>query len=341
MGEHTAVYGKPAILAAIDKRAVVTLEPWSGSEITITSKNFNKTIRLTYKEVLAIRDDAQAQWERYRETNDLNVLRGIVRNDVMYPVVAIGETLRYFKKEPKTGFHLTIDSEIPLGSGHGSSAAVAVTIAGAVATFLGEPIDNDIIRKVAIRIEQKKHGNPSYGDVGAVVNGGLIWFQKETPQIITVKPLDFSVPEKISQNLLVIQSGVPEESTGEMVHSVAQFKKLHPERFNQILEDQDRLTRELVDVLKNAEATSLIRIIKEGEKNLEKIGVVSDQAKTLIRKIETAGGVAKICGAGGKANGSGIILAYHKNKKEVEKLSKANDLAYYTVQLGGEGLQIE
>jgi mevalonate kinase len=340
IGEHTAVYGKPAILAAIDKRCTVTLEPLDGGEIKITSKNFNKTVRLSIPEVLAIRDDAQAKWEKYRELNDITILKGIIRNEVMYPVAAIGETFRYFKKIPSTGFHLTIDSQIPIGSGHGSSAAVAVSIVGAVTKFLDETIDTAIISKIAIRVEQKKHGNPSYGDVGAVVHGGLIWFHKETPDMITIKELGFELPKKFSENIVIIQSGIPEESTGEMVHIAAEFRKSHGALFEEVLRDQEQLTYQLCEAFRTADEESLLHIIKNSEKNLEVLGVVSPFAMSLIRDIEKFGGAAKICGAGGKANGSGIILAYHKERKVVESFAKKKQLSYYTAVLGGEGLQI-
>jgi mevalonate kinase len=202
-------------------------------------------------------------------------------------------------------------------------------------------IDKEVIGSIAIRVEQKKHGNPSYGDVAAVINGGLIWFRKETPDVIVVQPLIFSVPKKLSQNLMVIQSGVPEESTGEMVHNVALFKQQNPQVVDKILEDQERLTRDLLGAIKNADEESIINIIREGEKNLEKIGVVSESAKELIREIEKTGGAAKICGAGGREKGSGIILVYHVKKKEAESIAKAQGLDYYTIQLGGKGLEIK
>jgi mevalonate kinase len=339
LGEHTAVYNKPAILAAIDKRCTVTLVPSEGAGIRLSSINFHKTIRLSWKEVLDIRDEAQAQWKIYRKTNDVSILKGIVRNEMMYPVVAIGETLRYFKKDPQTGFDLTIDSEIPLGSGHGSSAAVAVSIVGAVTMFLDQPIDKEIISKIAILVEQTKHGNPSYGDIGSVVNGGLIWFQKETPDKIIIKPLDFSVPKKLSDKLLIIQTGEPEESTGEMVHAVSEYKKTHATLFDEILNDQEALTRSLLEAIKTANESDFSKIIKEGEANLETLGVVSESTKALIREIENAGGAAKICGAGGRKKGSGIILAFHKNKRVLQPLAKA--LPYYSIRFGVKGLEVQ
>lgn len=338
IGEHTAVYFKPAILAAIDKRCFVELTPTDSPEIVITSKNFDKTVKLTIDEILQIRDMAQKGWETYRERNDITLLKTIVPDEITYPIIAIGETLRHFNTIPNSGFRLVLDSQIPIGSGHGSSAAVAVSVVGAVAQFLNESTEKDTIGKIAIKVEQKKHGNPSYGDVAAVVNGGLIWFQKKTPEDIVVKPLDFTVPETISRNLLVIQSGVPVESTGEMVHHASEIKKENPKEFEKALEKQEKLTHDLLEAIKKADEVGLVNIIKAGEKNLETMGVVSSFAKTLIREIETAGGAAKICGAGGISEGSGVVLAYHKERRTLEKIAKNRGLAYYTVLLGGEGL---
>src|SRR5687767_10173600 len=128
LGEHTAVYGKPAILAAIDKRCTIELTSLSTEEVVISAKNLHKTVRLTYPQVLQIRDEAQEQWEEYQKTGNLHTLRGVVKNDLMYPVIAIGETLRYFGKTSAGGFQISLDSDIPVGSGHGSSAAVAASV---------------------------------------------------------------------------------------------------------------------------------------------------------------------------------------------------------------------
>ena len=191
LGEHTAVYGKPAILAAINKRCSVTLTPTETKLVRITAKNVDRTLTLSFEDIMKVTKQAQEKWETYRllndiiftvrdgagSLNDIELLKKIVSDDAVYPIIAIGETLQFFTMIPTQGFELHIDSEIPIGSGHGSSAAVAVSIAGAVSAFLGKNVDKETISKIAIRIEQKKHGNPSYGDVGAVIHGGLILFQ--------------------------------------------------------------------------------------------------------------------------------------------------------------------
>ena len=52
LGEHAVVYGKPALLVAINKRCTVTLTPRKDKQIEIISKNFKKSIILSKKQIL-------------------------------------------------------------------------------------------------------------------------------------------------------------------------------------------------------------------------------------------------------------------------------------------------
>jgi mevalonate kinase len=340
LGEHSAVYGKPAILASIDKRVVVDLLPADNRKVHIISKNFKTEATLNVHEILELTREAQKKWREYRDTNNITALHAIKADELLYPAIVVGETLMYFQQNLNEGFHLSIHSDIPVGSGHGSSAAIAACVAAAVARHLGESTKKEIISEIAISAEKKIHGNPSYGDVAAVINGGFIWFRKETPDFMVIQPLGFSIPKSVSQNLMIIQSGIPKESTGEIRHADSEFRKAHPDIFTNILEEQESLTRELLNVIKEGDSQRLVEIMRAGEQNLEAIGVVSNSAKALIRDIEKAGGAAKICGAGGSVNGSGIILAYHPEKR-LQSIANDKNTAYYAVRLGGEGLKIE
>ena len=110
-------------------------------------------------------------------------------------------------------------------------------------------------------------------------------------------------------------------------------------KFRKLLDKQEQLTRELLSTIQQANEKELIRIIKEGEKNLESIGVVSKQVMSIIRSIETQGGAAKICGGGGKSGPTGILLCYHPTSSVIEKVAKQNNLDYFKTALGVEGLR--
>lgn len=242
-------------------------------------------------------------------------------------------------------YELEIKSDIPVGAGLGSSAATSSTLIAALLTFLKVKWDLRLINELTYQAEKVFHGNPSGGDNSTVVFGGLIWFRKETPDLKLIQPLPFSIPSALSRNFLLINTGKPKESTLDMVKMVS--SKLNPpaggqsSKFRKIFDDQERLVKELLTVLKNGDEKELIRIIREGERNLESIGVVSKSVASIIRNIESKGGAAKICGAGGKSGPTGILLCYHQDKRVVEKIAKEYNLSCFSTQLGAEGVKLE
>jgi len=64
-----------------------------------------------------------------------------------------------------------IESELPIGSGLGSSAAVAAATIKAVREYLGKPINEEELFKLTFECEKIAHGNASGLDPAAVVYG--------------------------------------------------------------------------------------------------------------------------------------------------------------------------
>lgn len=296
LGEHAVVYGKPALLAAINKRVYV--------EITVRKDN--------KKEIII------------HENPDKKVID--------YVEHAIDVTAKYYKQKLPSGFTITITSEITFGSGLGSSAASAVALAGAVTLFLGKPFDKATINEIAFLIEKYNHTNPSGGDNSASCYGGFIWYRKETENLKTVQQIELPLSKNILKNFYLIDTGKPKETTGEMVLFVKGFVKKNKKLSKNIFNHQEELTRNLLVALQDNNEKEIKQIIKKGERNLEKIGVVPFSVKKLIRHIERLGGAAKICGGGGKSKSTGVLLVYQKNK--------VNSI-YTPLLLGAEGLRID
>ncbi|MBF8249970.1 MAG: kinase protein [Candidatus Levybacteria bacterium] len=346
LGEHAVVYGKPAIIAAVNKRCFVIIiprknPPAGGKKIEIISDSLKVSKIITEKEILAKTKDAQTKWETYIKTNDISLLKSITSDSLDFPFIIIGETLKFLKKSLSDGITLSINSDIPIGSGMGSSAALSVSIAGAIYLLFNKNLDKEVINEIAYSAEQKKHGFPSGGDNAASCFGGMIWYRKESPDLKIIKPIPFSFPQNLAKNFSVIHTGTPVESTGEMVGAVRALYQEKPELVERILSEQEKLTRELLDAIKKGDDTLMIRIIRAGEGNLEILGVVSDLSKTIIREIEKAGGAAKICGGGGKTKGTGIVLAYHKSPSVLDDISLRFKLQNDKIKLGEEGLRQE
>lgn len=340
LGEHAVVYGKPAILTAVDRRCTVSLSKRNDHLFNFFSKNLNKQFSTTFRGIQEKTSQANNLWGKFISTNEVSQLKQITQTESDYPIIIAGETLKYYKiSKLSNGFDLVINSEIPIGGGLGSSAALSVSMVAAVTLFLKKPFDKSVINDIAYIAEQKKHGLPSGGDNSTVCYGGLVWFRKESPELRIIQPIPFTIPDKLGQHFTLINTGQPVESTGKMVSLVRDLNKMYPKKIETFLENQEKLTRDLLAIMKNCDEEMFIHTIIEGQKNLENIGVVSNYVKTIIRKIEKSGGAAKICGAGGVTKGTGILLAYHPNNQKIQDIADSYDLNYFKTQLGVEGIK--
>src|SRR3989304_191754 len=153
LGEHSVVYGKPAIIAAIDLRLTVTIRPLSSVIAT-------------------------PPWRGEQTSSTVEDSSLIVQNDkikeIFEPIVK-----KHLKIKTIPPYKLEISSQIPIGSGLGSSAAVSVAYITALLSFLKYKWDLNLINQLSFEAEKVFHGNPSGGDNSTVCFGGLIWFRKE------------------------------------------------------------------------------------------------------------------------------------------------------------------
>lgn len=294
-GEHTVVYGHPAILAAVDRRLSVEIEK-AKSGLEIIS----------------------------REPTGL----------VNY---ALRKTKEAFGEKLEKGLRIKIDSQIPVGCGMGSSAALAVAFTGAIFRFVNHSWSQEKINEIAYEIEKKQHGNPSGGDNSISTYGGFLWFRKETEKFKVFSHLVIKFPPKI----FLIDGGKPEETTGEMVAMVKDLYLTYPRKIQRIFREIEVVTKEILNLLLEETHSRLRELFLVNEKLLEKLGVVSPKNQSLIRKIEKIGGGAKISGAGGKRKDSGIILAYHKDPEVLLRFAQKEKLPLFEAKLGEEGVRVE
>lgn len=293
LGEHSIVYGKPALLAAINLRIYITISRENGEYKLPSNIDEQQIIRVQ------------------------NTLEDIIKK-------------RFGKKIPP--YQLAIKSQLPIGVGLGSSAAFSACLVAATLSFLKINWDLDLINELAYEAEKVFHGNPSGGDNTTVVFGGLLWFRKEFERVKVHKNF---------KQFILINSGKPVESTKEMVEKVKLKVQSAKFKVEKIFNDQEQLTKQLAQVLKDGDEDLLIKIIKAGEKNLEKLGVVGKVAQAIIRQIEKLGGAAKISGAGGIKKGSGMLLCYHRNPQVILDFASKNNLEAFKIKIGEEGLRVE
>lgn len=238
-------------------------------------------------------------------------------------------------------YFVSLKSDVPIGAGLGSSAAISAAYIGALLSYLRVGWNLNLINDLAYEAEKVFHGNPSGADNSTVTCGKLIWFRKESPTLKLIDQVSFNIPQRLAKNFCIIHTGTPSLTTKQMITKITAFFDKKPKVMDRFLEDQEKLVRELLPAIKKSDQKEVIRIIKEGEKNLEIIGVSSKFAQDIIRKIESLGGAAKICGAGASDGPTGVLLCFHKNRKVVEGVAKSYNLPYFRVKLGVEGVRRE
>jgi mevalonate kinase len=232
---------------------------------------------------------------------------------------------------------LRVVSEIPVGSGMGSSAALSVALSALFYKKYKKNWDLNLINNMAYQIEKIQHGNPSGGDNTVSCFGGPLLYRKKSERKMLFTHLK---PTKKLPKIIIIQSGKPKETTKEMVARVRDFYLNHKLKVENIFNNLELVTNGFINFLDNG-SSDLSMLIDENERLLEELGVVSANTKQLIGKIKKIGGAAKVSGAGGNKDGSGILIVYHKEPKKLIAFAKSNRLDTISVKLGEEGVRIE
>jgi mevalonate kinase len=152
-GEHSVVYGKPAIVAGTGVGATATLHVASSPRLIATSG---------------------VTGERY----------GTVEPSGDEPMSrAFSGMLGLFDVE---SVEANVVLHVPIGAGMGSSAALAVALARALAAFTGA--SSERIEEAVELSERVFHGSPSGIDQAAAMHGGVFRFRRDASPAI--EPLD-------------------------------------------------------------------------------------------------------------------------------------------------------
>ena len=279
-GEHFVVHGTKAILAAIDKRVTVTS--------TFTE---NKTIRVNSEMVLGT----------------LEVPTHIPADKLRHPIVEL--PFRPFiylankminSHQDVNGLEITINSDIPIGVGLGSSSACCVAATASISGLFKE-LSSEENLKMSIEAEKTIFPDTSGADCTVCTYGGIIEYDKING---SEKNTDAS-----NLNLLIVNSMIP-HSTKRSVEKVSKFKESNEDRFSQLCVSETKLIGEVNLALKNKDLITLGLKMSENQKYLEEIQVSNDTLHDMISSLKEISLGAKITGAGD----GGCIIALVKDE---------------------------
>jgi mevalonate kinase len=311
-GEHFVVYGEPAIVLAIDKRAYATVENRQDKHLHIRSANLNLAGCF--------------------ENGIFKIEQGNVKEakSRFEPVkLAVDEVLK--KCGESIGLNIEINSTVPVAAGLGSSAAVAAAVAGAVGELLNVKMTKEDILRVAFEAEKTVHGTPSGVDPAIATFGGTLLFQTDTG----FKPLEV----QMDIPLIIGNTGI-ERSTRLQVEKVRNLKEKHPQIVDHIMWTAREIVLRAVDALKENDLETLGELMNINHALLYGVGVSDESLEWLITAARKAGALgAKLTGAGG----GGCMIALAKNEKLdqiLEAIQRAGGRPFIARKTD-EGIRIE
>jgi len=180
-GEHAVVYGEPAVPCAIERRATVAVDERDDDHIRVEARDLSLDgFTVEYAGDTDGRPDVDAPTE--------------LVDAAMGYIDAAVEQARDAAGVPAAGFDIRVESEIPLGAGLGSSAAVVVAGIDAATRELGTPLDPREVADRAYRAEYDvQDGQASRADTFCSAMGGAVRVEADDRRRIDAPSLPFVV----------------------------------------------------------------------------------------------------------------------------------------------------
>ncbi len=229
---------------------------------------------------------------------------------------------RFSEVKPISGVEIRIESEIPIASGLGSSAAVTVAVLKALDGEFEAGLSNDDIFELARKVELDVQGIGSGTDPFIATFGGA-WLIPDR------KPI------KIGKvKLLVINTG-ESSITAEMVRKVAELRERHPDIVERIFDAIDAIALRSIRPLEKGDVKTISELFFLNQCMLKAIGVSTNKIDEIVERLAKIGISAKLTGAGGGGCVIGISGDDESIKEAIEKFNG------FLVEAGAEGVRFE
>jgi hydroxymethylglutaryl-CoA reductase len=288
LGEHTVVYGHPAIAAGLPIGVHAHVQPGRGR-------------------VMA------ADWQ-------LDVMMGD-GSDVGTALEKLAEVLGVDCR----ALDVTLTTEIPARAGLGSSAAMAVAVARALAPWVGAADDAAAITAAVAAAETVFHGTPSGVDAAAASHGSVGVFIKGQGWT----PAPMRQPIKLCLGL----SGRPRR-TADLVESLALLARRTPAA-RKVIDALGEISRAGLDTLAAGDIDSLGRLFDLAHGLLAGLRLSTIELERLVYGARAAGALgAKLTGAGG---GGAVIALAPSHRQDVIDRWQTDGFTGLMAEVGATG----
>lgn len=301
LGEYAVLEGAPALVMAVNRRALAELESGdadAGGACSVHAPDVHpERVHFT------LGKEGRPHW---REASPEAPSRLALVSHVLRALAARGLL-------PEQGFHLRLDSSaffesagpgvMPAKLGLGSSAAMTTALASLLTAFAGARARcDDRARWLATLLEihrEFQSGRGSGVDVAASLYGGTIRYRLDGGAPVAAA---VNWPESLQK--IWVWSG-QSASTADFLTMLADWRERHPQAYARRMAALRETAEEGVRAIAAGDAAALQNRLAEAGRDLHllgeasKIPIFSAAHRRIADQVEAAGGSYKPCGAGG------------------------------------------
>ncbi|MGD0114453.1 MAG: GHMP kinase [Dehalococcoidia bacterium] len=297
--EYYGPYGGMVVSAAIDKYFYAFVHPNEGEGVHISSSDYRCFNRwLSHEKPI---------WD-----GDLRLPRAVLHEFGV-----------------NQGFSVFLASEIPPGTGLGSSSSVAVALIKAFSTLVGQRLGPKQVADMAYRIESEKLGRPcGKQDQYAAAFGGLncIYFDDAGVEVAPLE-LDSDVRQRLRERLLLFFLGSA-RSAGNIGNDQRRATREKNAEVIEALHYLKEAAQEVKQSLEQADLPRVGRILRDTWEQKKRLagGVTNARIDSVYERAIAQGAIGgKVTGAGG----GGFLLIYCEPDRRAAVCAEMERLGLY------------
>lgn len=320
-GEHSVVYGKPALSIAVNRFIESTIET-QAPDFLFECDALDYHAHTTRANLLQMKQLATSHYREFQQHR--RPIEQVLEQATDLIQIATIDTLEHLGQTD--ALKIKLSSSIPLGHGLGSSAAVIVNILFGIAHYFNQPFEKKSLSERAVFLENLQHGTSSGLDIATCLEGGCIYFENKTPHHRPVPDLP----------LFIINTGKPKSSTGACVNHVSAYKN-----DTALWAVFESVTTRLDQAIKDHDTFQIKQCIHDNHALLCHIGVVPQRVQEFIAALEAAGIAAKISGAGAIMDDrGGTVLAFTNDAEALQRISEEYGYPFERIICTNQGTHI-